>query len=90
MTEQELADALRRLPLSSPPEVSVTRAPYRFIAIVISPDYEDMDEGERQRMVWHLLHAKFPLHELRVIEMVLTDSPSEVAQFASATAAAAS
>jgi acid stress-induced BolA-like protein IbaG/YrbA len=82
MTEQELVDALRGLPLSSPPEVSVTRDPSRFIAIVISPDYEEIGEFERQRMVWHLLHAKFPLHELRAIEMVLTDSPSEVAQFA--------
>jgi acid stress-induced BolA-like protein IbaG/YrbA len=78
MTEQELADALRSLPLTNAPEVSITRAGWRFIAIVISPDYEDMDEFERQRMVYHLLHEKFPLHELRSIEMVLTDSPSEV------------
>lgn len=83
MTEQELADALRSLPLTQPPEVSITRGGWRFIAIVISPDYEDMDESERQRMVWHLLHARFPLHELGAIEMVLTDSPSEVAELAS-------
>jgi acid stress-induced BolA-like protein IbaG/YrbA len=82
MTEQELADALRGLPLANAPEVSVIRDGWGLIATVVSLDFEDMDEAERQRLVWHLLHEKFPLPELRPIEMVLTDSPSERAGLA--------
>jgi acid stress-induced BolA-like protein IbaG/YrbA len=81
MTEQELADALRSVPLPEPPEVTVTRDRFRYIAIVIAPAFEGMNEAERQRIVWRQIFEKFQLSELREIEMVLTDSPSEVARY---------
>lgn len=73
---------MEKLPLPMPPEVSVSNDGRRLVAVVVSPTFEGMNESGRQRLVWEHLQTEFELHELRKVEMVLTDSPSEVARLA--------
>lgn len=52
----------------------------RFNAIVVSPAFEGMDEGERQYRVWkHVLDRLDPAESAN-IEFIYTYSPSEKAR----------
>jgi acid stress-induced BolA-like protein IbaG/YrbA len=81
MTAEALRMALETLPLPYPPEVSVING-RRLIAVVTSAAFENMDESERQRLVYNHLLATFDTEDLGKVEMVLTDAPSERARVA--------
>jgi len=49
----------------------------RFIAHVVSPRFEGMDDGERQYQVWEQVRQRFGLQASVDIEFVFTYSPSE-------------
>ena len=52
----------------------------RVLVAVISPSFDEMDEGVRQEMVWGKLLDNLPDHESRRVEFVFTDSPREMAE----------
>lgn len=49
----------------------------RFVAHVVSPSFEGMDDGERQSQVWEQVRQRFGLQASVDIEFVFTYSPSE-------------
>jgi acid stress-induced BolA-like protein IbaG/YrbA len=60
------------------PEVHIERGHgYRIVAEVVSPSFEMMSEGERQRLVWSKLLDELDDDEQRAIDTVFTNSPSE-------------
>jgi hypothetical protein len=79
MTQLELKATLERLPLQDR-EVSVEGRPGQWLAIVISPDYDQIDDHERQTAVWTLLHETYGLGVSREVEFVYTFSLAEVAE----------
>ena len=78
MTNLELTATLERLPLRER-EVSVEGRPGQWLATVISPDYDQIDDHERQTAVWTLLHDTYGLGVSREVEFVYTLSPAELA-----------
>jgi acid stress-induced BolA-like protein IbaG/YrbA len=79
MTEEQLAEALTKLPFKTA-RVAVHPDGRRLIAVVVSPAFEQLDEAERQRLVWNHLHQHFDLRELARIEFVFTNTPQEDAE----------
>jgi acid stress-induced BolA-like protein IbaG/YrbA len=77
MTSEELKATLERLPLQDR-EVRVEGRPGRWLAIVISTDYDQIDDHERQTAVWTLLHETYGLGVSREVESVYTFSRAEV------------
>lgn len=77
MTNLELKATLERLPLRER-EVSVEGRPGQWLATVISPDYDQIDDHERQTDVWTLLHDTYGLSVSREVEFVYTFSPAEL------------
>lgn len=49
----------------------------RFNAIVVSPEFEGMDEGERQHRVWKHVLDRLDTTDSMHIEFIYTYSPSE-------------
>lgn len=79
-TRVKLFRVLEKLALDSP-RVRAFDAPgsaYSVMAQVVSPDYELMDEADRQAMVWRLIHKELTTDEQRRVEFVYTDAPSEL------------
>jgi hypothetical protein len=54
--------------------------PGQWLATVISPDYDQLDDHERQTAVWTLLHETYGLSVSREVEFVYTFSLAEVAE----------
>lgn len=52
----------------------------RFTAIVVSPAFEGMDEGERQHRVWKQVIDRLEPQASTAIEFIYTYSPSEKAR----------
>ncbi len=61
-------------------DVEVTDDGRRLVAVVVSPRFEGVDEGERQQEVWLLLRRKLGAEDLRRVEFVMTDTPAERAE----------
>ncbi len=78
MTQEDLEQALRQLSLPDL-RVAVHVDGRRFTAVVTTPAFTDMDEAERQRIVWGHLREKFSDHELVRVEFIFTNSPEEEA-----------
>ncbi|PCC72044.1 hypothetical protein SAMN02745121_08227 [Nannocystis exedens] len=49
----------------------------RFVAHVVSPQFEGMQGAERQFQVWERVRGQFGLRAGVDIEFIFTDSPSE-------------
>ena len=49
----------------------------QFVAHVVSPSFEGMDDGERQYQVWERVRQRFGLQASVDIEFVFTYSPGE-------------
>lgn len=81
MTEEQLRDALEKLPFG-PDTVAVRSDGGRLIGVVVSTQFEGMEEGERQRIVWHHLFQLFDARQLTPIEFVFTNTPQEDAEIA--------
>ena len=82
MTEQELQKALQAL-FDPPPEVTVSRDGRKLLAVVVSPSFERLNEGERQSLVWGHLMSRFSDDDLVRIEFVFTNTPEESKELAS-------
>ena len=50
----------------------------KLLGWVISPRFELMDEGERQKIIWLAILDEFSPAEQDGIEFVYTDAPSEI------------
>ncbi len=62
----------------------------RVLVAVISPAFEEMDEADRQELVWGKLLDELGDYESRRVEFVFTDTPKEIEEaIAEANAAAA-
>lgn len=73
-----LKQALATLPLAHRESVQLVNedAP-QCIVVIVSSDFEGMDEADRQSLVWgHLLHS-IAVEEMGRIEFIFTDAPSE-------------
>lgn len=75
---EKLQVVLRELNIAEPTIRVFPSDSFHLMAQVVSRSYETMDEAERQRMVWNLLHRKLDDHEQRRVEFVYTDAPSEL------------
>ena len=72
-------DRLRELlmELADVDDVQVSEDGGRLVAVVLARRFAGVDEGERQKEVWLLLHRKLNTEELRRVEFVMTDTPAE-------------
>lgn len=50
---------------------------FKVVAVVTSDDFEEMDEGERQQLVWMKLLEELDPYEQTLVEFVHTMAPSE-------------
>lgn len=79
MTCEELETSLRKLPWRDL-EVRVGGRSRRLVAVIATPDFERMNDGERQHEVWgHLIDT----HGLPVeyeVEFVFTYTPRQLAE----------
>lgn len=49
----------------------------KALVTVVSPDFEEMDEGRRQELVWERVLADLSDEEQAQIEFIFTKAPSE-------------
>jgi acid stress-induced BolA-like protein IbaG/YrbA len=76
--ENKVKKALEELPLTGL-EVEIEPANgFKVVAVVTSSDFETMDEGERQHMVWKKLLERLDDYEQTLVEFVHTMAPSEI------------
>jgi hypothetical protein len=52
----------------------------KFLAFVVSPAYEGVDEGDRQAQAWELLLDNLPDDEQAQVAFVFTNTPEERAE----------
>lgn len=75
--EDKVKKVLEELPLSS---LAVEIEPdngFKVVAVVTSDEFETMDEGERQHLVWKKLIQNLDPYEQTLVEFVHTMAPSE-------------
>ncbi len=77
MTNEELKAALELLPLQDK-EVRVEGEPGAWLGVVISPEYEEIPDHERQQAVWDLVREKFGLEGAIEVEFIFTFSPTDL------------
>lgn len=78
--EEKVKRLLEGLDLAAPRIKILDHHGLKILAQVVSPSFETMDEGDRQRLVWGKLLDELPDRESRMVEFVYTDSPSEIEQ----------
>lgn len=61
--------------------VKVGMSRRKFVARVISPDYEGREEWERQEAVWSLLLSELTEDQCEMVSFVFTDTPEEYEKF---------
>jgi hypothetical protein len=79
---QHFRDKLRRclegLNLQQPTTIQILDGDYgKFLAIIISPTFENMDDGDRQELVWGQVLDHLDQEEQGWIEFLYTYAPSE-------------
>jgi hypothetical protein len=79
MNKEQILEALERLPLSNK-EVRVGGRPGRWLAVVISADYEGVPDHKRQSDAWGALLDAYGMSVSREVEFVYTFSLAEVAE----------
>ncbi len=77
MTREELKTTLEQLPLQDK-EVRVEGEPGAWLGVVISPEYEQIPDHERQQAVWNLVHQRFGLDGAIEVEFIFTFSPTDL------------
>ena len=60
--------------------VDIARDGGKFLAFVLSPSYEGVDEGDRQAQAWGLLLDNLPDDEQAQVAFVFTNTPEERAE----------
>jgi hypothetical protein len=76
--QEEVKKALEELPLAGLAVEIEPDSGFRVVAVVTSNDFESMDEGERQHMVWKKLLERQDDYEQTLVEFVHTMAPSEI------------
>lgn len=75
---EQFQDALATLPLRDL-QVRVEEGDFnKLLGFIVSSDFEGMEEGDRQVLVWNHLQKRFTLDEMGQIEFFFTDAPSEL------------
>ena len=78
VTKDRVKQILEQLDIADPKVDILDNRGLRILAAVVSPSYEEMEEGDRQAMVWSKLLEELGDEESRWVEFVFTDSPSEL------------
>jgi acid stress-induced BolA-like protein IbaG/YrbA len=76
--QEKVKKVLEELPLSG---LSVEIEPdngFKVVAVVTAKEFETMDEGERQFLVWKKLIESLDDYEQTLVEFVHTMAPSEM------------
>jgi acid stress-induced BolA-like protein IbaG/YrbA len=55
--------------------------PYQYYGKLVSPDFEGMNEAERQRLVWDRILAMLGERDQERVAFVYTDAPSEIGDY---------
>jgi len=58
--------------------------PFRFVANIVSPTFEGMEDWERQEFVWKRVYEKFSEQDIQWLEFIFTNTPAEMAAYAEA------
>ncbi len=74
---ERVKKALEELPLSGLAVEIEPDSGFKVVAVVTSIDFEKMDEGERQHLVWKKLIQKLDADEQALVEFIHTMAPSE-------------
>ncbi len=56
-------------------------ANYQYFGKLVSPDFEGMNEAERQRLVWERILAQLSWRDQERVAFVYTDAPSEIGDY---------
>ena len=76
-TKDKLAHALQQLDLSAlQVSVEVDRG-HRLVAVVTTPDFEGMDEADRQSLVWQRVYDGLDDDEQVLVDFIFTNTPAE-------------
>ena len=51
---------------------------YLYFVQIVSPLFEDLDEADRQSLVWERILSGLDTSEWKTIEFIYTDAPSEI------------
>ena len=78
LTEDRLRDILGRVPRAT--EVVVGRRGSKLVALVVSPEYADIPEVERQSQAWGLVLDNLSDAEAAEVLLIYTNTPEENAQ----------
>ena len=78
LTEDRLREILGRVPGAT--QVIVGRRGSKLVAIVVSPEYADIPEVERQSQAWGLVLDNLSDAEAAQVSFVYTNTPEEKAQ----------
>jgi len=76
--QDKVKKVLEELPLSSLAVEIEPDTGFKVVAVVTSNEFETMDEGERQHLVWKKLIEKLDPYEQTLVEFVHTMAPSEM------------
>lgn len=61
------------------PEVDAIRGEFtKVMGVVVSPSFEGMNEAQRQAVVWDRVFKTFEPADVKRIEFIYTDAPSEL------------
>ncbi len=75
--QENVKKVLEALPLSSLVVEIEPDNGFKVVAVVTSDDFENMDEGERQHLVWKKLIETLEPDEQALVEFIHTMAPSE-------------
>jgi acid stress-induced BolA-like protein IbaG/YrbA len=75
--KSKVKKVLEGLPLSNLEVEIEPDSGARVVAVVTSDEFEGMDEGERQHLVWKKLLEELDPYEQTLVEFVHTMAPSE-------------
>jgi acid stress-induced BolA-like protein IbaG/YrbA len=76
--KEKVRQALMSLDVADPEVRFLDEYGYRVVALVVSPSFEGMSDGDRQHMVWGRLLNELTRRELEWVEFVFTKAPSEI------------
>ena len=75
--ESRLRDFLESLDYSDKETRVEEVSPTNVIGVLTTPDFNGMDESERQEQVWAAIHDEFTPTEQARIEFIFTNTPDE-------------
>ena len=81
IAEQALHDKLQRSLDGVIPEMTLKvkkNDRYMYFVQIVSPLFEELDEADRQSLVWERILSDFDPTDWKTIEFIYTDSPSEI------------